>query len=182
MATDDGECDGTALSPAEVIAAIKALTDHDKTALAKVARLYAPKTPYGHEDLLQEAFHRVLAGDRTWPRGVPALLLLAGVIRSIACNGEGGTSPPASLPRRVRPMLPSNGRSFSMNSSGRSMTTRRTSGVARLTGGPQGEGAAGGDRANPEGHRRCERNGGGSRKRAGARLEKDSAPQREAPA
>ena len=84
MGTDGGECDGTALSPAEVFAAIKALTDHDRTALAKVARLYAPKTPYGHEDLLQEAFHRVLAGDRTWPRGVPALLLLAGVMRSIA--------------------------------------------------------------------------------------------------
>ena len=56
----------------------------DKTALMKIARLYARKTPYDHEDLLQEALCRVLAGARAWPRHVAAVGFLWGVVRSIA--------------------------------------------------------------------------------------------------
>jgi hypothetical protein len=50
----------------------------------KIARLYARRTPYDHEDLIHEAFTRVLSGRRTWPRHVDATMFLGGVIRSIA--------------------------------------------------------------------------------------------------
>jgi DNA-directed RNA polymerase specialized sigma24 family protein len=77
--------DGPAtLSPPEVVRAIKSLTDGEKTALIKAARLYARKTPYDHEDLVQEALTRVLDHRRLWPVGVSATLFLGGVIRSIA--------------------------------------------------------------------------------------------------
>ncbi|HEY2134678.1 MAG TPA: hypothetical protein VGH49_02250 [Xanthobacteraceae bacterium] len=72
------------LSAAEVAAAVRSLTSADKTALSKIARLYAKKTPYDYEDLLQEALCRVLAGTRVWPRDLPALPFLWGVVRSIA--------------------------------------------------------------------------------------------------
>jgi DNA-directed RNA polymerase specialized sigma24 family protein len=52
--------------------------------LAKIARLYAARTPYDGADLLQEAICRVLSGERNWPRDMPAILLLGGAIRSIA--------------------------------------------------------------------------------------------------
>jgi hypothetical protein len=72
------------LSQSEVIKAIQALTDADKIALMKVARLYAQKTLFGHEDLLQEAMCRVLSGGRAVPRGSPLVSILIGVMRSIA--------------------------------------------------------------------------------------------------
>ena len=72
------------LSPAEAGAAIRSLADADKIALLKVARLYAKKTPYDHEDLLQEAICRVLSGKRAWPRDLAPLPFLWGVVRSIA--------------------------------------------------------------------------------------------------
>src|SRR5579871_4436715 len=64
------------LSPAEAAAAIRSLTAADKIALMKIARLYARKTPYDHEDLLQEAMCRVLSGARAWPRDLAALSFL----------------------------------------------------------------------------------------------------------
>ena len=72
------------LSRAEATTAVRSLSAADKTALMKIARLYARKTPYDHEDLLQEALCRVLAGTRAWPRQVAALPFLWGVVRSIA--------------------------------------------------------------------------------------------------
>lgn len=75
---------GATLSRAEVVDAIQALADGEKTALAKMARLYATKTPYDHADLLQEAMCRVLSGERKWPKGISPLLFLGGVIRSVA--------------------------------------------------------------------------------------------------
>jgi DNA-directed RNA polymerase specialized sigma24 family protein len=73
-----------ALSVAEANKAIHALTDGDKTALMKIARVYAVRTSYSHEDLVQEALCRVLSGARAWPRNLPAVSFLAGVVRSIA--------------------------------------------------------------------------------------------------
>ena len=64
------------LSPAEAGAAVRSLTAADKIALTKIARLYAKKTPYDHEDLLQEAICRVLDGARAWPRHLAALPFL----------------------------------------------------------------------------------------------------------
>ena len=72
------------LSPPEVVRAVNTLTNGEKTALIKVARLYARKTPYDHEDLVQEALTRVLDHRRLWPVGMSATLFLGGVIRSIA--------------------------------------------------------------------------------------------------
>lgn len=82
--TQIGRGGDATLSRSEIVGAIQALADGEKTALAKIARLYAAKTPYDHGDLLQEAMCRVLSGERKWPRGVPPVLLLGGVIRSIA--------------------------------------------------------------------------------------------------
>jgi hypothetical protein len=87
MAVDDGEIGhdpAATLSRKEIIAALQALGDGEKTGLAKIARLYAAKTPYDHADLLQEAMCRVLSGERKWRKGLPAVLFLGGVIRSIA--------------------------------------------------------------------------------------------------
>jgi len=74
----------SALSQLEVEAAVARLTDGEKTALMKIAMLFARKTPYDHHDLVQEAFARILGGRRVWPRDANALSLLGGVIRSIA--------------------------------------------------------------------------------------------------
>jgi DNA-directed RNA polymerase specialized sigma24 family protein len=71
-------------SPAGAGAAIRAMSIADKTRLMKLACLYAKKTPYDHEDLMQEAMCRVLSGARVWPRHIAALPFLWGVVRSIA--------------------------------------------------------------------------------------------------
>jgi len=74
----------SSLSQLEIEIAIRNLTDGEKTALMKVARLYARKTPYDHQDLVQEAFARILSGRRVWPREAKVAFFLSGVIRSIA--------------------------------------------------------------------------------------------------
>ena len=80
----EGERAADHLATAEITNAINTLRDGEKTAIVKIARLYARKTSYGHEDLLQEAYCRVLDGRRGWLRGVPAVLFFQGVVRSIA--------------------------------------------------------------------------------------------------
>jgi len=72
------------LSPWQVERALASLSEGEKIALMKVARLYARKTPYDKEDLIQEAFARVLSGRRAWTNGTGPVLFLGGVIRSIA--------------------------------------------------------------------------------------------------
>src|SRR5262245_49141805 len=89
------------LSPSEAGAAIRALAAADKIALMKIARLYAKKTPYDHEDLLQEAMCRVLSGARAWPRGLAALPFLWGVVRSIAWEWRNET--PDAMPDGADP-------------------------------------------------------------------------------
>jgi DNA-directed RNA polymerase specialized sigma24 family protein len=71
-------------SQAEILLAVQSLTVSNKTALIRVARAYARKTSYGHEDLIQEAYMRVLDGKRGWPKNVAAVPFLCGVMRSIA--------------------------------------------------------------------------------------------------
>jgi DNA-directed RNA polymerase specialized sigma24 family protein len=70
----------------EIAQAIGSLTAAQKTALVKIAKAYAWKTRYDHEDLIQEALTRVLEGKRTWPRGLSAEVFLRGVMRSIASD------------------------------------------------------------------------------------------------
>src|SRR5947207_1774963 len=72
------------LSAQEIINAVNTLSDGEKSSFAKIARLYAKKTRYDREDLLQEAYSRILDGRRGWSKGVPAVLFFSGVIRSIA--------------------------------------------------------------------------------------------------
>jgi DNA-directed RNA polymerase specialized sigma24 family protein len=73
---------------AEIVEAVKSLSTQHKTALMKLARAYAMKTSFGHEDLLQEACMRVLDGRRQWPRSVAVVPFLAGVMRSIASDWQ----------------------------------------------------------------------------------------------
>lgn len=79
MAADAG-----ARSEGEVRDAIGRLTPGDKTAMMKIAKIYARKTRYDFEDLVQEAFERILSGRRQWPRDLPSVVFFAGVMRSIA--------------------------------------------------------------------------------------------------
>jgi hypothetical protein len=71
---------------AEISQVIGSLTAAQKTALLKIAKAYAWKTRYGHEDLIQEALTRVLEGKRAWPRRLPPVVFLRGVMRSIASD------------------------------------------------------------------------------------------------
>jgi len=82
--TSKSKASTAALSQAELVAIIQAVGEADKTALKKIARLYARRTPFDHDDLLQEAICRVLGGKRVWARGVPVRSFLVGVMRSIA--------------------------------------------------------------------------------------------------
>jgi DNA-directed RNA polymerase specialized sigma24 family protein len=72
------------LSQPELVTAIAQLTAGEKIAIMKIARLYARGTPYDYEDLIHEAFTRVLEGRRTWPGDISAVMFLGGVLRSIA--------------------------------------------------------------------------------------------------
>jgi RNA polymerase sigma-70 factor (ECF subfamily) len=74
------------LSRNEVEKAIVSLSDGEKTALVKIARVYARKrnTPYDYEDLIYEAYTRIIGERRKWPRGEPAVKFIGGVIVSIA--------------------------------------------------------------------------------------------------
>jgi DNA-directed RNA polymerase specialized sigma24 family protein len=89
----------TSLRHAE--AAIRSLTAADQVALMTIARLYARKTPYDYEDLLQEAFARVLSGRRAWPHDLAAVPFLWGVMRSIA--REWKKKVPDTLPEGADP-------------------------------------------------------------------------------
>jgi hypothetical protein len=86
----------TVLSQPELVTSIAQLTASEKVAIMKMARLYARGTPYDHEDLIHEAFTRILEGRRTWPRHVSAVAFLGGVLRSIAwewrCDRRADTS------------------------------------------------------------------------------------------
>jgi DNA-directed RNA polymerase specialized sigma24 family protein len=73
-----------ALSRSEIIKELQCLTDDDIVRLNKVARLYAAKTAFDHEDLYQEALCRLIEGRRTWPRGALAVWIIRGILRSVA--------------------------------------------------------------------------------------------------
>jgi RNA polymerase sigma-70 factor (ECF subfamily) len=84
-------------SQPELVAAIARLTAGEKIAIMKIARLYARGTPYDHEDLIHEAFARVLEGRRRWPSHIGATMFFGGVLRSIAsewrCERENERAP-----------------------------------------------------------------------------------------
>src|SRR5258708_20017004 len=110
LSTSQFEACAATLSRAEAAAAIRSLTAADETALIKIARLYAKKTSYDHEDLLQEAICRVLGGARAWPRSVPAVAFFWGVVRSIAWEWKTelveNDAPDPPLPPAQPPAIP----------------------------------------------------------------------------
>jgi RNA polymerase sigma-70 factor (ECF subfamily) len=77
--------------PAEALEAVKSLSDGEKAALLKIAKMYARTrlTRYDHEDLLQEAIVRILEGTRRWPTGVPFMAFICGTMRGIAWDWRG---------------------------------------------------------------------------------------------
>jgi RNA polymerase sigma-70 factor (ECF subfamily) len=76
----------TAKSKAEIVEAIRGLSDADWARLKKVAGYYA-RPVISAQDLLQEAFARALDGSRACPAHVDAVRFLAEAMRSIA-DGE----------------------------------------------------------------------------------------------
>lgn len=77
--------DAAAPPPRDVGAALEAMSDGDLLRLRALARLRARGLPGGMawSDLLHEAVLRALEGTRRWPPGVPLLVFLAGIMRSL---------------------------------------------------------------------------------------------------
>jgi DNA-directed RNA polymerase specialized sigma24 family protein len=73
------------LRPVETALALQLVNDMDLLRLKTIARLHARGLPpdVSWEDLLQEAFTRVLVGSRRQPEGVTTVPFLAGVMRSL---------------------------------------------------------------------------------------------------
>jgi DNA-directed RNA polymerase specialized sigma24 family protein len=80
--------DRRVLSPTDMALALKLVGETDLLRLKTIARLHARGLPpdVGWEDLLQEAFARVLTGSRRQPEGVTAIAFLAGVMRSLKAD------------------------------------------------------------------------------------------------
>lgn len=77
------------LQRAEVEAALVRLVQDagEMARTKKLAKLLSNGLPtMDAEDLLQKAFTLLLAGERSWPCKLPALMVLKGVMRSIASN------------------------------------------------------------------------------------------------
>jgi DNA-directed RNA polymerase specialized sigma24 family protein len=77
--------DARVLRPAETALALKLVNDIDLLRLKTIARLHARGLPpdVGWDDLLQEAFTRVITGSRLQPEGVATVAFLAGIMRSV---------------------------------------------------------------------------------------------------
>ncbi len=75
------------LSVTEVDAALRALSGADWERAIRLARFRASGlADWTAESLLSEALAKLLAGDRVWRRGVPALQTLKNVLHSLASN------------------------------------------------------------------------------------------------
>ena len=73
------------LRPAETALALKLITRMDFLRLKAIARLHARGLPADvcWDDLLQEAFTRVIVGTRRKPAGVGMVAFIAGIMRSL---------------------------------------------------------------------------------------------------
>jgi DNA-directed RNA polymerase specialized sigma24 family protein len=85
MAQTQQIVDTKTLRPAEIAIALKLINEMDFLRLKSIARLHARGLPpdLGWDDLLQEAFTRVISGSRRLPSGVSMVTFLAGVMRSL---------------------------------------------------------------------------------------------------
>src|SRR5882757_10880462 len=77
--------DTRVLRPAETALALRLVSEIDLLRLKTIARLHARGLPpdIGWDDLLQEAFTRVITGQRIQPEGVATVAFLAGIMRSL---------------------------------------------------------------------------------------------------
>jgi RNA polymerase sigma-70 factor (ECF subfamily) len=77
--------DTKAVTPAQTALALNLVTEVDLLRLKTIARLRARGLPpdVGWEDLLQEAFTRVIVGSRHCLEGVTMVAFLAGIMRSL---------------------------------------------------------------------------------------------------
>ena len=77
--------DGRVLRPTETALALEIVSEMDLLRLKTIARLHARGLPsdVGWEDLLQEAFTRVLTGARRVPAGIAPVAFMAGIMRSL---------------------------------------------------------------------------------------------------
>ncbi len=77
--------DTKAVTPAQTALALNLVTEIELLRLKTIARLRARGLPpdVGWEDLLQEAFTRVIVGSRRCPEGVTMIAFLAGIMRSL---------------------------------------------------------------------------------------------------
>jgi DNA-directed RNA polymerase specialized sigma24 family protein len=73
------------IAPSELALAKTLVSDMDLLRLKAIARLHARGLPpdVSWDDLLQESFARLLSGARRPPPGVPMVVFLAGVMRSL---------------------------------------------------------------------------------------------------
>jgi RNA polymerase sigma-70 factor (ECF subfamily) len=73
------------LRPAETALALKLITRMDFLRLKAIARLHARGLPpdVTWDDLLQEAFTRVIVGTRRTPAGINMVAFIAGIMRSV---------------------------------------------------------------------------------------------------
>jgi hypothetical protein len=68
----------------EIRAILQSTTTTQKERLATIARRYADRAGHGPDDLINEAFLRVLEGRRKWPRSIEVVPFLSGVMQGIA--------------------------------------------------------------------------------------------------
>ena len=75
-------------TPASQALALKLVSELDLLRLKAIARLHARGLPpeVDWSDLLQEAFTRLLEGSRKCPDGIPIVVFLSGVMRSIKAD------------------------------------------------------------------------------------------------
>ncbi|WP_241301422.1 hypothetical protein [Burkholderia stabilis] len=75
------------LSPAEVKQELENMSSADRVRVERLAQYaFAGVSGMSHEDLLQEAYTKVLSGERIWRRGFAAVPAIASVLDSMANN------------------------------------------------------------------------------------------------
>lgn len=68
----------------EAIAAFRALSDADLNKLGRIAKFIAGSDGYAPpQELINESFVRIADGRRQWPRSVPFLVFVGGVMKSL---------------------------------------------------------------------------------------------------
>jgi len=80
--------DNRVLGPTDTALALKLVGENDLLRLKTIARLHARGLPpdVAWDDLLQEAFTRMITGQRVRPEGIGTVAFLAGIMRSLRAD------------------------------------------------------------------------------------------------